>query len=143
MTTNERVIGGHNWCLFQQQQLVAQVKERDATIAQLRADHDECDEDDRIAYEHIQRLEHDSEKKDRQIQREAKHTKKAIAKRIKTIKERDDTIAQLRYDNRTSQDLNAKLRARVLELEDKYEPAPVLGVNLSGFEGEEAPTPFD
>jgi hypothetical protein len=38
MTTNERVIGGHSWCLFQKQQLVAQVKERDDTIAQLEAD---------------------------------------------------------------------------------------------------------
>ena len=45
MTTNERVIGGHNWCLFQQQQLAAQVEERDATIEQLRADLADRDHD--------------------------------------------------------------------------------------------------
>lgn len=79
---------------------------------------------------------------------------------VATVAERDATIEQLRADtdrnwgtftanhatiatlqdrNATLQDVNDKLRCRVLELEDKYEPAPVLSVNLSGFEGEETP----
>ena len=78
--------------------LCDRLDEHEKTIAKLRADHDECDEDDRIAYEHIQRLEHDSEKKDRQIQREAKRTKEAYAQ-VKTMRsnltKRDETIKEL------------------------------------------------
>jgi hypothetical protein len=34
-------------------------------------------------------------------------------------------------------DATATLRARVQELEDKYEPVPELGVNLSGFDSDD------
>ncbi|ANS04698.1 hypothetical protein [uncultured Mediterranean phage] len=90
MTTNERVIGGHNWCLFQQQQLAAQVEERDATIEQLRADLADRDHDLVI----FRRANDDHRTMYRDAVDDAVKLKRDLAERDATIAKWEPTIAK-------------------------------------------------
>lgn len=89
--------------------LCDRLDEHEKTIAKLRADHNECDDDAQIADEYIQRLERDTERADAKIT----HLRAIATDRVRDLSGAEVKIGQQRADLAKRDATNTALRATV------------------------------